>query len=97
MRFNKQRNTFENILGYCQCKQGCRTAGSCAHITAVLFYLIHRKLGISLPIIHPRAIELGSNLMDCLKYNSKKRLLQTKQQETKPKKKTRTSYKKRKK
>ncbi len=35
--------------------------------------MIHRKSNTPLPAIHPQAIELGSNLMDCLSYNTAKR------------------------
>ncbi len=66
-------NTFENIVGYCGCKQGSRTARNCAHVIAALFYMIHRKQNRDLPSIHPKATELGSTLMDCLEYNKSKR------------------------
>ncbi len=82
-------NIFENIVGYCDCKQGSRTAGGCAHIVAALFYMIHRKSKLNLPRIHPKAIELGSNLLDCLDYNLSKR-----QREVEEKQANRTEKKK---
>ncbi len=35
--------------------------------------MIHRKAGTPLPVIHPKASELGTELMDCLTYNRSKR------------------------
>ena len=73
LRFDANDNVFKNIIAYCDCKQRRRTAGGCGHIIAVLFYMIHRKSNTQLPVIHPQAIELGSNLTDCLSYNTAKR------------------------